>query len=220
MVKVIDAKGNYEANEVYSEIDLFSGKNINKTTKNAIRREAKEFLVNQTLNSLSSQQSPVKGAPYDTTLTKKYKAMKSADGRGTSANLEFKGDLHASLKGRSSEDGILLGHFNKQAAKADGHNNLSGDSELPERRYLPKPSEQYKKPIQTGLEQIVANEIAKRSAVSDIRLSQINTKADFYRVFSEVLQTTSRTQIRKAIFTSSKLLEKIEKNNLKRFLNG
>ena len=43
----------------------------------------------------------------------------------------------------------------REAAKADGHNNHSGDSTLPERKFIPEERETFKRDIVQGLKSLL-----------------------------------------------------------------
>ena len=56
------------------------------------------------------------------------------------ANLELSGDMLDSLEFRVKGTKIEVGIWGSEADKADGHNNFSGDSKLPERKFIPNGS--------------------------------------------------------------------------------
>jgi len=72
-------------------------------------------------------------------------------------NLELEGDMLDALTFETTSSGITVGIFEDsgQADKADGHNNFSGKSKLPLRRFIPKSDEEFKGSINTGVRQIL-----------------------------------------------------------------
>ncbi len=217
-MKISKTVGDYENNEVYSEIDLFSDLDVElkASTKRKIQSEVADYLINETLNRVAQSQSPVSGESFSA-LSKNYKKEKEEDGRGGSANLEFTGKTLQSLTSKNSENGILLGHFNNRAPIADGHLNFSGDSLIPQRRYIPAEDQEYKAPIKKEVEQIVTRIIAEDLDVKTKELDELDSKASFYQFFSELLNTTSRVAIREAIIANEELFDKVKKKNLIRF---
>lgn len=117
-------------------------------------KDMSDFLLEQVLQDVGKAFSPVLDAPFDP-LSKSYSKFKRSKGRGGRANLEFKGDLLNALKTKVQGNQITLITEGKQAGKADGHNNHSGRSLLPERRYIPKPRESFREGILDGMRRIV-----------------------------------------------------------------
>lgn len=103
-------------------------------------QEISEFILERVLSDVESSKSPVSGARF-TRLSKEYKKFKQSKGRGGSPNLEFKGDMLSALKTAVRGNKITLSTTGKQGSKADGHNNHSGQSSLPQRRYIPLESD-------------------------------------------------------------------------------
>lgn len=102
---------------------------------------------------MSSGKSPVMGqsfAKLDPDYADKYK------GGNRTPNLELEGDMLDSLTFEVRGDEVEVGIFSdKEAPKADGHNNFSGESKLPTRRFIPDSSEEFIPKISSGVEQIL-----------------------------------------------------------------
>ena len=123
--------------------DLLSG----LPNKDAAKDIAGRIIVDSIKESASRTISPVKGRGKFQGLSKDYKKIKSKAGKGTSANLLFDGDLLSSLESHDVSTNVIeVGIFDDsgQAPKADGHNNLSGKSSLPTRRFIPSKGEEFK----------------------------------------------------------------------------
>lgn len=133
---------------------------IPERLKKTIRNDVGEYLKEQIVASAESAKSPVMGESFDP-LSPQYKKKKIAAGKGGKPNLRFEGELLGDLTWEDTKDGIDLGWFGSQAAKADGHANLSGDSPLPQRRLIPGEGQQFRARIQRGIESIIADHLSE-----------------------------------------------------------
>ena len=89
---------------------------------------------------------PVAGEPSWPRLDKEY-AKEEHNGDRT-PTLNATGRLRDSLQFRTIDDGVEVGIFHKsQQGKADGHNNFSGKSQLPQRRFVPSERQNYQPEI-------------------------------------------------------------------------
>lgn len=124
------------------EFDPFDFYGIEKPEKKADQREAldqvAELIHTSVLDAVGSSKSPLKGYGKFRGLSKEYKKFKQSEGAGTSPNLELNGDLLDALRVMRSGSNIKMKVLKKQDPKADGHNNHSGESSLPLRRFIPK----------------------------------------------------------------------------------
>jgi hypothetical protein len=128
--------------------------NIPTTSQNKAKEDVGEFVRNEILRFVSSGKSPVAGRGAFDRLNKEYADAKKGGNR--SPNLELEGDLLDSLKYEVTSTGIEVGIFDSdEAPKADGHNNFSGLSKLPTRRFIPDASESFQGRIMTGVSQIL-----------------------------------------------------------------
>lgn len=184
--------------EISSEIDLDLDR-VPAKIRGRVRRDVGEYLVEQTLMTLGEAKSPVRGAPYKKSLSKEYRKEKTEAGRAGVADLEFEGDLKDSFGFRSTESGIKLGHWGKEAPKADGHNNFSGKSTLPTRQYLPKEGDKYKGDIQAEIDRIVADAIVDVKPIAESKLKTVETKTAFWELLTATYQGLTRVEIRDAV---------------------
>lgn len=88
---------------------------------------------------MGDAKSPVTGRNFKA-LDKDY-AKRKADVARPIANLELSGDMLDALDYEIKGNEIEIGIWGDEAPKADGHNNHSGDSSLPTRRFIPKQGE-------------------------------------------------------------------------------
>jgi hypothetical protein len=146
------------ARSVIYEFDPFEVTGLKKpkgANKREILRDVGDFLVETVLKDVSNTNSPVKGHGKFKRLSKDYKAFKKSQGAGTKPNLELEGDMLEALKYTTKGDKIQIGIKGKQGDKADGHNNHSGESELPLRRFIPAEGETFKRGIIKGVKDII-----------------------------------------------------------------
>lgn len=60
------------------------------------------------------------------------------------------------LEFRTTTGGIEVGIFDSsEVPKADGHNNFSGDSKLPKRRFIPEKNQSFRPIIESGIEAVL-----------------------------------------------------------------
>lgn len=124
--------------------------------KNEILKECSGFLVSSVLEYVGEQNSPVAGHGRFKKLSKEYAKIKKSLGHPAIPNLELNSDMLNALDANPIRGGkIRLEVTGDEAAKADGHCNLSGKSELPTRRFIPDKDETFKKPIIDGLKEII-----------------------------------------------------------------
>lgn len=114
-----------------------------------------DFVVNEILRFVGSGKSPVKGEKSTfPRLTKEYAQDKK--GGNTTANLDLMGDMLDSLTFKNTRNGIEVGIFQgSEVPKADGHNNFSGESKLPRRRFIPSEDQGFRQRIERGIKDIV-----------------------------------------------------------------
>lgn len=140
-------------------------KNLNKIKNPDERRkaleEAGDFILDQILKRVSQGQSPVKGVKAFDALSPAYKKIKKEISGSTRPNMELFGDMLDALEMRIEGSKLEVGIFQDsgQADKADGHNNFSGDSKLPKRRFIPQKNQTFKKNITQGIDRIISEYI-------------------------------------------------------------
>lgn len=110
--------------------------------------EAAEIVKTRVLEYVQEARSPVSGGKWKRSLSKEYRDRKLEDGGSGVADMELSGSMLNALE-------VVLKRGNKlsleitgaEAPKADGHNNHSGRSELPERVFIPRKNETFKRDI-------------------------------------------------------------------------
>lgn len=131
------------------ELDL---EGIPSESHDVVKKDVGEHLLNSVLDYMAEGKSPIGGTWKK--LDIKY-AKKFHDGDRT-PRLELSGDMKAALGWEETDNGIIFGILDdEQAPKADGHNNLSGRSSLPLRRFIPDEGEKYRKKIMDGIDDIL-----------------------------------------------------------------
>jgi hypothetical protein len=129
--------------------------------KAKVKNDVGEFVVNEILRFVETGNSPVEGRGKFKSLNPEY--AENEKGGNRTPNLELQGDMLDSLTHQNrSGDSIEIGIWGKEAPKADGHNNFSGESRLPVRRFIPDEDEAFKANIQAGIRDIIA-----RNSVQD-----------------------------------------------------
>lgn len=109
-----------------------------------------------------------------------------------------------------TKDGIEVGWFGAEAAKADGHNNLSGDSTLPQRRTIPDVGQKFVEPIQDGIEKIVADAIADSLEFEAKDFEDVKSKASLYDALDEFFPDLSRAEVRGVVTRTPALVRLLD----------
>lgn len=143
--------------EVIFEFDPYelTGEDPNPDTEEDVRQECADFARDQILNYVANENSPVQGHGKFKKLSKDYKKFKQKSGLPGVPDLIFSGDMLDALKATVEGSVVRVGITGKQGDKADGHCNLSGESKLPTRRFIPDHDEHFKGPILSGIRAIV-----------------------------------------------------------------
>jgi hypothetical protein len=137
-----------------------------------VKREVGDYVTDEILRALSAGKSPVVGETFKK-LNKEYADEEKGGNR--TPNLELDGDMLDALIYKNNDKGIEIGIFSSsEVPKADGHNNFSGDSKLPKRRFIPKDDQKFKREIETGVRSIV-NEYKKSTTTSTDPFASILT---------------------------------------------
>lgn len=188
-----------------------------------VKEEIGEYLVEQILASTAESKSPVAGYGRFPALSKLYKEKKEESGRSGVPNLDYDGDMLSSLDYELTEDGIKIGVFGDQAPKADGHNNFSGDSQLPMRRFLPDVGEEFRKDITAEIEAIL-NERKVDEAVDDLpdeideALEVVETRDEFFSFLTDITGVEEEYLLVSAAKANPKLMTKIKAAGLLKYL--
>lgn len=145
--------------ELAFEFDPFELAGVGRPRNKAKAREAMDeiaaFVEEKVIEACGDGRSPVAGGEWKRTLSKAYKKKKTAQGGNSYADMLLDGDmLLATGVVRAGENLKLRTKGSKQAAKADGHNNHSGNSPLPPRDFIPKAGGSFKRDIIRGMREI------------------------------------------------------------------
>lgn len=164
-----------------------------------------EALKDATLIAVAAQQSPIAGHGAFKKLSKSYAAKKRESGADPVPNLEFDGNMLSALDVRSVGNHLEIGVFGSEAPKADGHNDLSGSSRIPTRRFIPDEGEAYKPSIQQEIDEIINEVLAENAGISEDSFSGVETSSELYAVLQEALPGLLRSEVRSAVLSNSKL---------------
>lgn len=134
-----------------------TGVKVPKKNRDEALSAVADFVLEQVLSKVGETNSPVKGRGKFKSLSKDYRAIKRARRASPIPNLELTGAMLDALKSTPTGNRVILEIAGKQASKADGHNNHSGDSDLPLRRFIPSNAEKetFKRDILSGIRSIL-----------------------------------------------------------------
>ncbi len=116
-----------------------------------------------------------------------------------------------SLDFRVTKKGLEIGIYGERAGAADGHNNLSGESDLPLRQFLPGEGESFTPAIETEINRILMDAIASDKGVD---LEGIETSSELYDMVGELIDSTSRAEIRNSILRNPALFNALSEAGL------
>lgn len=200
--------------ETSVEIDLYGGRKLPARVRERIADEVGNFLVEQTLIAIEQEKSPVQGEGTFKALSPEYAALKKREGGTPKPNLEFNGDLKDQLDFKETKSGVIVGVFGDRAPAADGHNNLSGKSSLPKRRFLPDEGQNYKKEIRIEVDRIIADVIAEETTFKPSQFRGVRTSSDLYATLGDLLRLNSRKEINLAVIRTEGLDEVLKELGL------
>jgi len=166
---------------------------------------------------VGESKSPLDGSRFRA-LSKAYRIEKQAEGAPGVPNLELNGDMLSSLEYVEKEEGIEIGVFGSEAPKADGHNNLSGKSSLPERRFLPAEGETFKSSIEKEIRGIVNDYVAQDSDIRPDEFQEASSSSTFYDILMDQLKVESRAEARNTVLRTPKWFDFITKAGLIKWL--
>lgn len=204
-MKVISKTTNDSETSV--EIDLFEGRALPARVKKRIQQDVGNFLVEQTLVSMNEKKSPVQGEGGFKPLSKLYRKKKLDEVGSGEANLEFDGVMKDELNFHATENGIEIGVYGERAGAADGHNNLSGKSRLPTRRFLPDEGQNYKRGIQQEVDRIVADAIGELINFKKSDFKGIETKRELYDKLADIFGPMSRAELQLSVYRNEELTD-------------
>ncbi len=128
---------------------------IKKSDRKSALNDIADYVKSEVLQYVGQGESPVSGGRWQKKLSPAYAHIKEKISSSNFANMELTGEMLDALETRVVGGKIQIGWFGgEQAAKADGHNNFSGDSSLPTRQSIPKPGQTFKRDIVSGMKDI------------------------------------------------------------------
>ena len=131
------------------------GISLPKGNKSEALSQIGDYILESVLKYVGDEKSPVGGHGNFPRLNKEYSKHKVSEGGSPVPNLELTGKMLSAMKVIKTSDSIILRISGKQGDKADGHNNHSGDSKLPLRRFIPDDGETFKTDILGGVRRII-----------------------------------------------------------------
>jgi hypothetical protein len=197
-------KTTVNSNQISSTLDLSDElEGVKKSDREQILNDIGELLVERTLNYLADQKSPVNGYGKFKGLSKQYAEYKQEETGSSDANLDLTGSMVSSIDFKVEGNKVIIGVFGEDAGKADGHNNFSGSSKLPMRRFLPAEGETYA----TDIKDLISDSVrfAKADVASGLEsaLQDVETKADLYEALKESIGPFSQAKLREAALASN-----------------
>lgn len=161
------------ATRVEYEFDPFELVNIDKAMlkpsdiKSAVD-EVGDFVYSRVRKNTSQQVSSVTGDAFEK-LSKDYAKLKKKQVGNALANLVLSGDMMDSLKVIRRAAKLTLTVGANEQGKADGHNNHSQESKLPERKFIPSESlgETFSPDILSGITEIISKYVDDSSSGSN-----------------------------------------------------
>jgi len=189
-----------------AEIDLFEGIVVPRSARAKIKENVGEYLVTEVNRYLAEQKSPVNGRTFKR-LSTPYAAEKKEEVGNTDANLELTGSMRDQIDYRMTGSGIEFGVFGTSAPKADGHNNLSGESTLPLRQFIPGEGQSFTPQIRKDIAEIIRSTIADEADLTAEDFEQVKSKTELYSVLGQVFQGLSRQALRETVLGSESLVQ-------------
>lgn len=208
-------------NRTTSEIDLYSDlkSDVPDDLKEEISKEVAEYVKEQILLTVAEARSPVEGESFPR-LSKSYAAYKESQSLPGKPNLEFTGRMLNALDYKVTDDGFEIGIFGSEAEKAEGHNNFNGDSELPQRRFIPDTGQDFKSGIRSGINKIIQDKVAEGTRFRRFELAQITDAGELWDFLREEFDGFRKSEIIGVISRSPDLAMQLSEFNLLRFLDG
>lgn len=186
-----------------STIDLSDDlEGLSRSQKRELMDQIGELLVEQVLSYVADVSTPVSGAAYKKTLSKEYKKFKLEEVGSDQPNLDLTGEMLNSLEYKVQGEKLELGIFGEDAPKADGHNNFSGKSKLPQRRFLPGEGQEFKSDIKRLVKETIETYKADNAELDSKALSAIESKKELYDYLKEQIGVLPRARIRELVLQS------------------
>jgi len=161
--------------------------------KRQVKDEIGEFIIEEILLRVNDGKSPLKGTPRWNSLNSEY--AKDEKGGNKTPNLELDGDLLDALTWKRGKGGELeIGIFKKsETGKADGHNNHTGKSKLPLRRFIPDENDHFYKKITDGIKEIISE---NKKPLEEVKVKDRESTEEVTSItLDDILSTASLNEI-------------------------
>lgn len=146
------------------EIAGVNKSDLDKSIVTQALADVRDYVLEAVLSDTADLRSAVTGRPFKG-LNPDYAKFKKKSGHKPVPNLEFSSDMLNSLSVIPAASGKLkLQVSPDQADKADGHNNHSGESKLPARKFIPNADddETFRPAIRSAIKDIVMVAVEKQ----------------------------------------------------------
>lgn len=132
--------------------------------------------------------------------------------------MELEGDMLDSLKVKPTDEGVEIGFFNRESAKADGHNKFSGrTNKTPRRRFLPAQGQSFTPDIRSEIKKIALDAIGDSKNFGKATFQDVTSKTGLFERLREVFGVPP-SQARSIVSRNPKLQDILKGLNLIRFL--
>jgi len=176
-------------------------KGLTRAQRQEVLDQIGELLVEQILDYVGDQKSPVTGSAFKP-LSLEYAKRKKEEVGNTRANLDLFGDMLSAVDYKIREDKIEIGVFGSEAPKADGHNNISGDSKIPTRRFIPSQGQDFTAEIKGLIKETVDQYKAENLRLKKKDLKDIQNTDELYRYLKGELGDMSRASLKQLVLSS------------------
>lgn len=163
------------ARDVSYEFDPFELAGVSREDvqdPDAVLESVASYVQSQVLDDTGRGISAVYGTKWSG-LNKDYKKTKQAKGGAPVANLELFGDMLLAVKTETKTNTVRIFVEDDQSDKADGHNNHSGESSLPLRRFIPAESETFRSGINKEIISIVKEAVKEGPSLTEQALEEL-----------------------------------------------
>lgn len=144
-----------------------------------VRNEIGKTIVNEILRFTKGGKSPVSGESFKK-LSINYADDKKGGNR--TPNLRLSRDMTKAIEFKTKGINLEVGIFKSgEKGKADGHNNFSGLSSLPKRRFIPQDDQNFKRDINTKINKII-NEHKISKPIVKIKKDREDKKKDLIEI--------------------------------------
>lgn len=142
---------------IFDPFEITNRDPISRDKREAALDDISNFVLETVLQHVGETNSPVSGHGKFKALGKPWKTKKEEEGGTPIPNLEFTGSMLSALECFTRGSKLVLRIKGSESDKADGHNNHSGESKIPTRRFIPLESDEetFKKDIINGIKTII-----------------------------------------------------------------